>query len=55
MKTKYRCINGFILKMIAILTMLVDHTGAVLFPDQMIFRYIGRIAFPIFENMKSGY
>lgn len=48
MKTKYRCINGFILKMIAILTMLVDHTGAVLFPDQMIFRYIGRIAFPIF-------
>ena len=48
MKTEYRCINGFILKIIAILTMLVDHTGAILFPEQMIFRNIGRIAFPIF-------
>ena len=44
----YKCINGFILKMIAILTMLTDHIGAVLFPGQMLFRYIGRIAFPIF-------
>lgn len=42
------CINGFLLKLIAILTMLIDHIGAVLYPDQMIFRYIGRIAFPIF-------
>lgn len=48
MKTGYRCVNGFVLKMLAIVTMLVDHTGAILFPDQMIFRYIGRIAFPIF-------
>lgn len=28
--------------------MIIDHTGAVLFPGNMIFRYIGRIAFPIF-------
>ncbi len=42
------CINGFLLKLIAIVTMLVDHIGAVLYPDQMIFRYIGRVAFPIF-------
>lgn len=28
--------------------MIVDHTGAVLFPENMMFRYIGRIAFPIF-------
>ena len=48
MKTGYRCVNGFVLKMIAIVTMLVDHMGAILYPDQMIFRYIGRIAFPIF-------
>ncbi len=42
------CVNGFLLKIIAIVTMLVDHIGAVLFPGQMVFRYIGRIAFPIF-------
>lgn len=28
--------------------MIIDHTGAILFPDNMAFRYIGRIAFPIF-------
>lgn len=28
--------------------MVIDHTGAILFPENMIFRYIGRIAFPIF-------
>ena len=48
MKTGYRCVNGFVLKMIAIVTMLVDHMGAILYPEQMMFRYIGRIAFPIF-------
>ncbi len=42
------CINGLELKMIAIITMLIDHIGAVLFPQNLIFRYIGRIAFPIF-------
>ncbi len=42
------CANGLILKWIAVVTMLVDHVGAVLFPYQMGFRMIGRIAFPIF-------
>ena len=28
--------------------MIIDHTGAVLFPGDLIFRYIGRISFPIF-------
>ena len=41
-------LNSFQLKWIAILTMSVDHVGAVLFPTQLIFRYIGRISFPIF-------
>ncbi len=45
---KIGCLNGFVLKMIAVVTMLIDHIGAVLFPSQMVFRYIGRIAFPIF-------
>ncbi len=42
------CLNAFWLKVIAVSTMLVDHIGAVLFPGTMMFRYIGRIAFPIF-------
>ena len=41
-------LNSFQLKCIAIITMLTDHVGAVLFPDEMSFRIIGRIAFPIF-------
>ena len=28
--------------------MLVDHMGVILFPSQIIFRFIGRLAFPIF-------
>ena len=41
-------INSFTLKMIAIVTMLIDHIGAVLFPQTELLRIIGRIAFPIF-------
>ncbi len=42
-------INAFQLKWIAIITMLIDHTGAILYGDNSgIFRMIGRIAFPIF-------
>lgn len=41
-------LNAFQLKWIAIITMAVDHTGSILFPEQLVFRYIGRIAFPIF-------
>ena len=41
-------ISNFSLKMIAILSMLVDHTGALLFPQQYFLRLIGRLAFPIF-------
>lgn len=41
-------INSFQLKCVAIVTMLIDHVGAIFFPEYLIFRYIGRIAFPIF-------
>ena len=37
-----------ILKIIAMLTMLIDHMGVLYFPEYQIFRSIGRIAFPIF-------
>lgn len=36
------------LKLIAIIAMLLDHVGNVFFPQYPIFRWIGRIAFPIF-------
>jgi hypothetical protein len=36
------------IKLIAIVTMLVDHMGILLFPGIPIFRIIGRIAFPLF-------
>ncbi len=37
------------LKIIALLTMLIDHIGAIFFPEQLLWRTIGRIAFPIFS------
>lgn len=36
------------LKWIAIITMIIDHIGAVFFPQIIEFRMIGRLAFPIF-------
>lgn len=48
MNQRILCLNGNILKWIAIITMVIDHVGAILFPQYEIFRYIGRIAFPLF-------
>lgn len=36
------------LKLFAILTMVVDHVGTVFFPQHPEFRWVGRLAFPIF-------
>lgn len=45
-----------VLKLIAIITMIIDHIGAAFFPDMIIFRSIGRIAFPIFAyQLAIGY
>lgn len=40
--------NSRLIKIIAIITMTVDHVGLLLFPDSDIFRIIGRIAMPLF-------
>jgi len=37
-----------LLKLIAIITMLIDHAGKMLFPQYRILRIIGRLAFPMF-------
>lgn len=40
--------SSFVLKLIAAVTMFIDHMGLILFPHQMIFRIIGRLAFPLY-------
>ncbi|MFZ7130724.1 MAG: TraX family protein [Eubacteriales bacterium] len=45
-----------ILKLVAAISMLLDHLGAVFFQHYIIFRIIGRIAFPIFAYyIASGF
>ena len=41
-------LSNFDLKIIAIITMTIDHIGAIVYPNIDIFRIIGRISFPIF-------
>lgn len=41
-------LSSFQLKMIAIVSMVIDHVGMVMFPEEVAFRVIGRMAFPIY-------
>lgn len=44
------------LKIIAMVTMLIDHIGYVFFPEMLIFRIIGRLSFPLFAwGVAAGY
>jgi len=44
------------IKLIAMVTMLIDHIGLVFFPDMIWFRVIGRLAFPLFAwGIARGY
>lgn len=47
----YYALSGNTLKIIAALSMLIDHIGVILLPDVAILRIIGRIAFPIYAFM----
>ncbi len=40
-----------LLKWIAIITMTIDHIGAVLYPELSVLRFVGRFAFPIFAYL----
>ena len=40
--------TGSQLKLIACILMVIDHIGAVFYPDVTMFRLVGRLAFPIF-------
>ncbi len=41
-------LTGGQLKVLALITMAVDHVGAVLFPEYPVLRMIGRLSFPIY-------
>lgn len=38
----------FALKILACISMVIDHLGAVVYPDALWMRYVGRLSFPIF-------
>lgn len=40
--------TSFGIKVLAALLMVIDHIGLVFFPDQLVFRYLGRLSFPLF-------
>ena len=46
--SRYQRLDGTVLKLIACLSMFIDHLGAVCFSGMMGFRIIGRLAFPIY-------
>ena len=51
-----KVLSGNSLKLIAIASMTVDHMGAVLFPQALWMRYIGRLAFVIYAFLiTEGY
>ncbi|MBD5466202.1 MAG: hypothetical protein HDR22_10410 [Lachnospiraceae bacterium] len=45
---KIKGLSGNALKVIAAITMTIDHVGMILFPQTEAFRMVGRIAFPLF-------
>ncbi len=48
--------SSFVLKIIGIIAMSLDHIGILFFPKVMLFRIIGRLAYPIFAFLISeGY
>ena len=40
--------TSYKIKLLAALLMVIDHVGLIFFPDQLAFRYIGRLSFPLF-------
>lgn len=48
---KIRILSSNTLKIIAAISMLLDHIGVIFFPKLVIFRILGRFAFPIFAFM----
>ncbi len=47
-ENRFACLDGTMLKLIAMVSMVIDHVGDNFFPGQTWMRIIGRIAMPIF-------
>lgn len=47
----FKILNSYHLKIIALLTMIVDHVGFIFFPDESYLRIIGRLAFVLYAFM----
>ncbi len=45
--------NRNVLKIIALLSMIIDHIGLLIFPNIILFRVVGRLAFPVFAFFVS--
>lgn len=55
-KTTIMNMDTTFLKIIAIISMVIDHAGSVFFPSSLLMRSIGRIAFPLFTySIMIGY
>ena len=48
---KMRFLDGTSMKLIALASMTIDHIGYLFFQDQVLWRIVGRLAFPIFAWM----
>ena len=51
MPARFEFLNSNMLKLIAAVSMTIDHIGVILYPDILVLRIIGRIAYPIFAYM----
>lgn len=47
----YEILNANVLKIIALVSMVIDHIGVMLFPNALWLRCLGRISLPIFAYM----
>jgi len=48
---KYEILNANTLKIIALISMVIDHVGVMIFPSTLWLRCLGRISLPIFAYM----
>ncbi len=48
---KYEILNANTLKVIALISMIIDHIGVMIFPNALWLRCLGRISLPIFAYM----
>ncbi|WP_419871010.1 TraX family protein [Chryseobacterium sp. CT-SW4] len=51
MLSQLQILNSYHLKIIALMTMIIDHIGAIFYPDLVFLRIIGRVAFVLYAFM----